>query len=99
MSLRRARFTDRAVRNSAATSGSRTTAIAPLGNRLAYLLRTPLEKSYSARISGSRSRRLAFLLIRLTFAPGSASCTDEADRVASIGMDNDQQPPSSRSAD
>jgi len=88
---RRAAFTDFAVVNARATSGSRTTTLAPRGILAAYLPRTPAEKSYSARISSPR-RGLSFpARIASPLPPRRESSTDDADPPAAIGVRYDEQ--------
>src|SRR4051812_27028027 len=62
MTSRRALLTALAVGNSAATSGASRMRLVPSANRAAYLPRTPLEKSYSLRISSRTRARFAGLL-------------------------------------
>src|SRR5204862_345667 len=63
----------------------------PSAYRLAYLPRTPWLKSYSASMSGSRLALAAFFII-LPFAAGRYPCTDDANLVAALGEDHDQEP-------
>src|SRR6185312_8067260 len=80
-----------------ATSGSRTTTFLTCSKRPAYFPRTPPEKSYSARIP-SPTRRLLEIRIASPLTPRGDSSTDDADGIASIGMDDDQQALEARDA-
>src|SRR5262249_23288367 len=97
-SARRALFTDLGSGNSSATSGSRTTIIVPFANLLAYLPRTPPEKSYSGSMSsGSRLERAFFVLSPLL--AGRESRADDSNRLLKIRMYHDQSSISFRPPD
>jgi len=56
------------------------------------LPRTPREKSYSPRISGSAALSVAFF-IALSFTPARLPGADDANIIAPFRMDNNQQFP------
>src|SRR5687767_15975484 len=88
MSLRRARFTASELGNFSATSGSRTTTFDPSANRLAYLPRTPPEKSYSGRMSSSDS---LCLLIAAYFSWCRLARADDPDAFSLFCVRHDDQ--------
>jgi hypothetical protein len=86
-------LTSSGVGNSAATSGGSTTTLLPSWKRAAYSPRAPPLKSYSGRISAS-----ALLMVP---APAwrSSPNPDDPDGISTIGVPDDQQPPTIRETD
>ena len=66
--------------------------MAPCGYRLAYLLRTPLLKSYSGRMVSRSGRRsggfaaLRFFFVGMTFPARRRAGTDDSNLVTTLGM-------------
>lgn len=87
-SARNELFTDLLLGKTLARSASSTTRFVPCANRRAYLPRTPREKSYSPRRSASA---LAVFFIRFSFSTAGPSRTDDADIVAPVRVDDNQQ--------
>ena len=80
---RSASFTCSVVRNSRATSGSRTTTLVPCAYLAACLPRTPLLKSYSGRIVSLSSEGflLVCFFIAFPFSPCCSSGTYDSDPI------------------
>ena len=71
---------------------AKRTRLVPRAKRLAYLPRTPWEKSYSARISLVRGARLAGLLaffICNPFPTAGESSANDANRIAALDVGDD----------
>lgn len=100
---RSARLTAAPVGKTSAISGSSTTMMAPLVNRLACLPRSPPPKSYSARISATRPRRpgldLGVFFIGPPFAPRRQAGANEANPLASFKVYHHQQALDGRAPD
>jgi hypothetical protein len=88
---RSASFTDWESEKTSAISGSKTTMFVPCLYRLVYFPRTPPEKSYSGKISGSGS--VCFFFIISTFASGRRPGAYYPDGSSAIGVRHDQQSP------
>ena len=90
---RRVSFTCSVVRNSRATSASRTTTLVPSAYLAACLPLTPLLKSYSGRIvSSSRdSFRLVCFFIVLPFCPRCSACTYDSNLIFALRVRHDEQ--------
>ncbi len=86
--LRSELFTASAFGKIFATSGSNTTTLLPRAWRRAYFPRTPFEKSYSRSIPLFFSR--AFFIIP-SFSSARDSRADDANIVASFGVDDNQR--------
>jgi hypothetical protein len=95
---RSASLTDAELAKRFATSGSSTTTLLPSAKRLAYLLRSPLEKSYSSRRSGS-GRLFLGLLIRCDARSAWPASPDLAQIISSLGVDHNQQTPAKGRSD
>lgn len=78
------------------TSGSNTTTFVPSANRLAYLPRTPPEKSYSDFISDRLFLGAFFILV--PFASRCPTSADNPNRGPALSMYNYQKIPSIRSS-
>jgi len=80
---RSASFTCSVVRNSRATSGSRTTTLVPCAYLAACLPRTPMLKSYSGRIVSLSSEGflLVCFFIAFPFSPCCSSGTYDSDPI------------------
>jgi hypothetical protein len=90
MSFRSEAFTVLALGNAFATSGSRITTFAPSAYRRAYLPRVAREKSYSSRIP-FRIGLVDVFFINLALSPARVSCADNADIIASLSVNHNEQ--------
>jgi len=71
----------------------------PCRKRAAYLARTPLLKSYSARIVSRSAARLLVFFIGCAFAPRGAPGGDESNVISLLLMRNYNQTTAFRAAD
>src|SRR6266545_1515307 len=78
-------------------SGSSTTTLEPRRYRGAYLPRTAPEKSYSLRIPSEVRRILGPFFMGLPLFTSGFPGADESNRVAALGVDDDEQLTSSGS--
>lgn len=97
MIFRSEMFTALELGNTLATSGSRTTTFVPCAKRRAYFPRSPCEKSYSSRI-GFRAGLFDVFFIILAFPPADPSCADNANIIASVRVNDNEQFAGKRSA-
>jgi hypothetical protein len=98
MSFRSDAFTFFDVGKTFATSGSKTTTFVPSAQRRAYFPRRPCEKSYSSRIP-FRSDLLDFLFIKSVLSTAFASGADDADIIAPVSVNDNEQIAAKCSAD
>ena len=89
ISFRSEAFTLFELGNLFATSGSRTTTFVPCAERRAYFPRSPFEKSYSPSIPFCVG--LLDFFIKLALSPAGSPRANDANIVASVGVNDNEQ--------